>query len=124
MVFRSIIEGIRLSLFSIWTNKMRSALTTFGIVIGIVMVTTMVTVIDGINRSFESSMSMLGQDVIFIQKWPWGFGGEYRWWDFVNRREMEVSYAGQIADRSRLATAVSAESSRWGQSITFEDQVA
>lgn len=124
MIFRSIIEGIRLSLFSIWINKMRSALTTFGIVIGIVMVTTMVTVIDGINRSFESSMSMLGQDVIFIQKWPWGFGGEYRWWDFVNRREMEVSYAGQIAERSRFASAVSAESTRWGQSITFEDQVA
>lgn len=124
MVFRSIIEGIRLSLYAIWSNKMRSALTTFGIVIGIVMVTTMVTVIDGINRSFESSMSMLGQDVIFIQKWPWGFGGEYRWWDYVNRREMQVSYAGEISRRSQYASAVSAEASRWNQRVSFEDRVA
>ena len=124
MIFRSIIEGIRLSLFAIWSNKMRSTLTTFGIVIGIVMVTTMVTVIDGINRSFESSMSMLGQDVIFIQKWPWGFGGEYRWWDYVNRREMDVAYAGEIARRSQLATAVSAEVSRWNQNVSFEDKMA
>ncbi len=124
MIFRSIIEGIRLSLFAIWSNKMRSTLTTFGIVIGIVMVTTMVTVIDGINRSFESSMSMLGQDVIFIQKWPWGFGGEYRWWDYVNRREMDVAYAGEIARRSHLATAVSAEVSRWNQNVSFEDKMA
>ncbi len=102
---------------------MRSALTMFGIVIGIVMVTTMVTVIDGINRSFESSMEMLGQDVIFIQKWPWGFGGEYKWWEYVNRREMEVQYATQIADRSRWATAVSAEAFR-RESVTFEDEVA
>ncbi|MDG5766153.1 ABC transporter permease [Balneolales bacterium ANBcel1] len=123
MIFRSIIEGFRLSLFAIWSNKTRSALTTFGIVIGIVMVTTMVTVIDGINRSFESSMAMLGQDVIFVQKWPWGFGGEYRWWDYINRREMEVEYAEAIAERSLLATAVSAEAQRRG-TVTFEDNVA
>lgn len=123
MFLRSIIEGVRLSLFAIWSNKTRSALTTFGIVIGIVMVTSMVTVIDGINRSFESSMAMLGQDVIFVQKWPWGFGGEYRWWDYVNRREMEVDYAERIAGQSRTATAVSAEASRRG-SVTFEDNVA
>ena len=120
---RSIYEGVRLSLYAIWSNKMRSALTTSGIVIGIVMVTTMVTVIDGINRSFESSMEMLGQDVIFVQKWPWGFGGEYRWWDYVNRREMEVQYASEISNRSTWASAVSAEASRRG-SVTYRDETA
>ncbi|MFO8029928.1 MAG: ABC transporter permease [Cyclonatronaceae bacterium] len=124
MILRSIIDGIRLSLFAIWNNKMRSALTTFGIVIGILMVTTMVTVIDGINRSFESSMSMIGQDVIFIQKWPWGFGGEYRWWEYVNRREMEVAYADEIARRSDWALAVSAEASRWNRQVSQGARVA
>ncbi len=123
MIFRGIIEGLRLSLFAVWSNKLRSALTTFGIVIGIVMVTTMVTVIDGINRSFESSMAMLGQDVIFVQKWPWGFGGEYRWWEYVNRPEMEVRYAPAIEEQSRLASAVSAEASRSG-SVAYGDEVA
>lgn len=120
---RSIYEGVRLSLYAIWSNKMRSALTTSGIVIGIVMVTTMVTVIDGINRSFESSMQMLGQDVVFVQKWPWGFGGEYRWWDYVNRREMDVTYASEISARSTWASAVSAEASRRG-SVTYRDETA
>ena len=120
---RSIYEGVRLSLYAIWSNKLRSALTTSGIVIGIVMVTTMVTVIDGINRSFESSMEMLGQDVVFVQKWPWGFGGEYRWWDYVNRREMDVTYASEISARSTWASAVSAEASRRG-SVTYRDETA
>ncbi|MDI6402198.1 ABC transporter permease [Balneolaceae bacterium ANBcel3] len=121
MLIRSIYEGVRLSFIAIWSNKMRSALTTFGIVIGIVMVTTMVTVIDGINRSFESSIQMIGQDVIFVQKWPWGFGGEYRWWDYVNRREMEVRYASEIAARSQWATAVSAEAGRRGNVYSSDD---
>lgn len=123
MVIQNIFEGIRLSLYAIWSNKMRSALTSFGIIIGIVMVTSMVTVIDGINRSFESSMEMLGQDVLFVQKWPWGFGGEYRWWEYVNRPEMEVGYADEIAERSRWASAVSAEATRRGN-IAFGDEVA
>ena len=122
MILRSIYEGIRISLQAIWSNKLRSGLTTFGIVIGILMVTTMVTVIDGINRSFESSMAMLGQNVVFVQKWPWGFGGEYRWWDYVNRPEMEVSYASQISERSRWASAVSAEASVSGM-VSFGGEV-
>ncbi|MEX2397171.1 MAG: ABC transporter permease [Balneolales bacterium] len=123
MFFRSLLEGVKIAFVSIWGNKLRSAFTTFCIVIGIVMVTTMVTVIDGINRSFESSMQMLGQNVLFVQKMPWGFDGEYRWWDYANRREMNVEYASEIARQSRLASSVSAEVSRGG-SVRFEDRSA
>jgi putative ABC transport system permease protein len=87
---------------------MRAALTTFGIVIGIVSVTTMATLIDGINRSFESSLKMLGTNVLYIQKWPWSFGPEYNWWDFINRRDMEVRYAERLEELSTTAQAVSA----------------
>ena len=68
MLLRSLYEGTKIAWVAIWTNKVRAFLTTFGIVIGIVSVTTMATVIDGINRSFESSLSMLGQNVVFVQK--------------------------------------------------------
>lgn len=110
MYLFSFLEGIKLALHAIWANKLRSSLTMFGIVIGIVMVTTMVTIIDGINRSFESSMSMMGDNVVFVQKWPWGLGSEeYRWWDYRNRPEMKVEYATLLENRSQWASAVSAE---------------
>ncbi|MEX0928382.1 MAG: ABC transporter permease, partial [Balneolales bacterium] len=51
----------------------------------------------------------------------WGFGGEYRWWDYVNRRELKVEYVSQIENQSRLATSVSAETGRGG-GVRFEDK--
>mgnify|MGYP001228055436 CR=1 FL=1 len=108
MVRRSLFEGFKIAWASLWANKMRAFLTTFGIVIGIVSVTTMATLIDGVNRGFESSLNMLGQNVLYVQKWPWGFGGQYNWWEYINRREMEVRYAEQIEDMSETVEAVAA----------------
>lgn len=108
VLLRSFIESTKIAWVALWANKMRAALTTFGIVIGIVSVTTMATLIDGINRSFESSLKMLGTNVLYIQKWPWSFGPEYNWWDFINRPEMEVRYAERLEELSTTAQAVSA----------------
>lgn len=108
MFIRSLIEGLKIAWTSLWANKMRAFLTTFGIVIGIVSVTTMATLIDGVNRGFESSLSMLGHNVLYVQKWPWGFSNNYNWWDYINRREMEVGYAERIEELSTTVQAVSA----------------
>jgi putative ABC transport system permease protein len=108
VLLRSFIESTKIAWVALWANKMRAALTTFGIVIGIVSVTTMATLIDGINRSFESSLKMLGTNVLYIQKWPWSFGPEYNWWDFINRRDMEVRYAERLEELSTTAQAVAA----------------
>jgi putative ABC transport system permease protein len=108
VLLRSFIESTKIAWVALWANKMRAALTTFGIVIGIVSVTTMATLIDGINRSFESSLKMLGTNVLYIQKWPWSFGPEYNWWDFINRRDMEVRYAERLEELTTTAQAVSA----------------
>jgi putative ABC transport system permease protein len=100
-------EGFRIAFHAIWTNKTRALLTTTCIVIGIVSVTAMNTVTDGVDRSFDNSMEMLGRNVIYIEKWPWGIGGgEYRWWEYRNRREMNVSYLSELEQRSVLASVV------------------
>jgi len=121
MLLRSLYEGTKIAWVAIWTNKVRAFLTTFGIVIGIVSVTTMATVIDGINRSFESSLSMLGQNVVFVQKWPWSFGANYNWWDYINRPEIEIRHAEQLQSLSEYAQAVAAVKFR-GDNIRFEDK--
>ncbi len=99
-------EGAKIALHAIWANKVRAFLTTFGIIIGIVSVTTMATVIDGINRGFESSLDMLGKDVLYVQKWPWSFGPDYKWWNYINRPEMKAGYADKIMEYSHLVSAV------------------
>ena len=47
-------EGLAISFRAIRANKMRSVLTTLGIVIGIVSVTLMATAIEGVNRAFDA----------------------------------------------------------------------
>ncbi len=110
--FISLWEGTKIAFSAIWTNKTRAILTTTCIVIGIVSVTAMNTISDGIDRTFEESMDMLGRNVVYVEKWPWGFGGEYRWWDYRNRREMELTYVDRLRDLTPSASEVSASARR------------
>lgn len=123
MILRSLSEGFKIAWAALWANKLRAFLTTFGIVIGIVSVTTMATLIDGVNRGFESSVNMLGQNVLYVQKWPWSFGPNYNWWDYINRQEMQVNYAERLQELSQTATAVSAIMGR-NDAVRFESETA
>ncbi len=120
-LFISLSEGTRIAFSALWANKMRAMLTTTCIVIGIVSVTAMNTITDGVDRFFDDSMDMLGRNVVYVDKWPWGFGGEYRWWEYRNRREMEVGYAERLRDLVPAATEVSASVSRSG-TIRYSDR--
>ncbi len=119
----SLIEGTKIAFVSIWTNKMRAILTTTCIVIGIVSVTAMNTISDGIDRAFEDSMDMLGRNVVYVDKWPWGFGGEYRWWEYRNRREMQLSYVDRLRELTPSASEVSAAANRF-TTIRYRDRQA
>jgi putative ABC transport system permease protein len=76
-------ESIRIAMAQIRANKMRSTLTALGVVIGIVAVTLMGTAIRGIDIGFNNSLSMLGENVLHVEKWPWITGED--WWKYVNR---------------------------------------
>ncbi len=97
-------EGLRIALRAILANKMRSVLTTLGIIIGIVAVTMMATAIEGINRSFEKSASAFGTKVLYIQKFPWVSDGD--WWRMRNRRKLQVDYADVITRRATTISSI------------------
>ena len=78
-------EGLGISWDAIRANKMRSILTTLGIVIGIVTVTLMGTAIDGLNRAFLKSISAIGGDVLYVQRRNW-FTDSYEEWLRVEKR--------------------------------------
>ena len=79
-------ETFTVAMDALRANKMRSGLTTLGIVIGIVTVTLMGTAIEGLNAAFLRSISAIGTDVLYIQKFAW-FSDE-PWWKIRNRREI------------------------------------
>jgi putative ABC transport system permease protein len=119
----SFIEGFRIALQALKINKIRSTLTALCIIIGISMVTIVDAVTTGMDISFEKSMSMMGQNVVYVQKWPWGMGGEYKWWEYRNRKEMELEYVDKIREFSRYAENVTAAANR-GTSIRYMEKSA
>ena len=97
-------EGLIISFRAIRANKMRSVLTTLGIVIGIVSVTVMATAIEGMDRAFAKSASAFGTNVLYVQKFPWVSNDD--WATIHNRRNIEVSYAARIERQATMSDAV------------------
>jgi len=61
------IENILLALNSIISNKMRSFLTTLGILIGVASIITVVALIQGIFASIDQQIQQLGSNIITIK---------------------------------------------------------
>jgi putative ABC transport system permease protein len=99
-------EGFGISWNAIRANKMRSVLTTLGIVIGIVTVTLMGTAIEGLNRSFLKSISALGADVFYVQRFSWLNTTNEQWQKQQKRRPIRLVDAQALASQLTLAEAV------------------
>lgn len=88
-------ESVRIAFAQIRANKMRSGLTALGVVIGIVAVTLMVTAILGINKGVDKSFEGFGSDVFYVTKFPWD-GGDRDFRFYLNRPDIRTSYADRI----------------------------
>jgi putative ABC transport system permease protein len=104
------IESFRIAATQIRANKTRSFLTALGVIIGIVAVTLMGTAIKGIDTGFQNSLAMLGDDVLYVNKWPWA--GVEDWWNYANRPDpkpreaIALNRIIQATQDSKLAFAV------------------
>ncbi|MGD0650729.1 MAG: ABC transporter permease [Verrucomicrobiia bacterium] len=105
-LFAEIREGFGISWGAIRANKMRSVLTTLGIVIGIVTVTLMGTAIEGLNRSFLKSISSLGADVFYVQRFNWMTRTQEGWLKERKRRKIRMAEVEALARQLTLAAAV------------------
>jgi putative ABC transport system permease protein len=99
-------EGLGISLEALRANKMRSALTTLGIVIGIVTVTLMGTAIDGLNRAFLQSVSMIGADVLYVERASWFHSSHEEWQRQQHRRPITLAQVKAVTRQMTRARAV------------------
>ncbi len=63
----SVVELLRIAVRAIRANKMRSFLTTLGIIIGVLAVVAVVSIMQGMFQSVLGRFSALGGDSLFIQ---------------------------------------------------------
>ena len=68
-------ESFRFALHEILVNKVRTLLSLLGITIGIFSIIAVFTIFDSMELVIRDSINSLGNDVLFVQKWPWAMGG-------------------------------------------------
>ena len=112
-------ENLFISLSAVFANKTRSILTALGIIIGVFSVTMMGTLISGLDKTFESSMSMLGRDILYISRYEWF--GDMEWWEVRNRPRMRTEYVEKVKERSKYALAVAPVMQR-GASLSYGEK--
>jgi putative ABC transport system permease protein len=99
-------EGIRIALQSLKANRLRSVLTTLGILIGVVVVTVIISVIQGLNTYVSGELSALGTDNVSVSQYPWIITSWEDWLKVKNRPNLEKKHFEFIREYSKLAQVV------------------
>ena len=120
-MLNELIESLRIAFSVIRAHKMRSALTALGVIIGIIAVTLMGSAIGGIETGFDRSMAVIGDDILYVEKWPWRHVDD--WWNYRNRRVMQVRYADDlnriIADTPDSQLMIAVPTVETGRNVRF-----
>ena len=105
IIIKLIRESISFAYQAISVNKMRTFLSLLGITIGIFAIISVFTVLDSLERNIRESIQSLGDNVVYVQKWPWSMSNEYPWWKYMNRPQPSLDDLEDIESKSRLAQA-------------------
>ena len=86
IILRLLKESLYFAISALVLNKLRTFLSLLGITIGIFAIISVFTVLDSLEDSIKTSIGKLGDNIIYVGKWPWIMGKQdYPWWKFVNR---------------------------------------
>jgi putative ABC transport system permease protein len=96
MNVREIAESVRIAMGALRTHKVRAALTTLGILIGVTTVIGLVSLVQGLNRSFAGQVASLGSNVLYVEKYPWFAGQD--WYKYRNRKNITRKHADALAE--------------------------
>ncbi len=106
MVLSLLKESIVFAWQALVSNKLRTFLSLLGITIGIFAIITVFTVVDSLERNIRGSVQSLGDNVVFVMKWPWTFGPDYPWWKYMNRPNPEYKELDEVQRKSKSAEAM------------------
>ena len=106
LIIRLIKESYLFAIYSLLANKLQTILSLLGITIGIFMVIFVFTITDSFEKSVRSSVSELGNNVLYIQKWPWVFEEDFPWWKYSQRPNPSIKDTKALQQRSSKSESV------------------
>ncbi|WP_158995898.1 ABC transporter permease [Mucilaginibacter sp. L196] len=91
-------------------NKLRTMLSLLGVTIGIFTIIAVFSAVDTLRNNLQESVNKLGNNSIYIGKWPWAVGNnDYPWWKYMQRPEPSLREFDQLQKRVTDADGISYE---------------
>jgi putative ABC transport system permease protein len=106
MLFILFKESVSFAWQSLVSNKLRSFLSLLGITIGIFAIILVFTIVDALENNIRGSIQSLGNNVVYVQKWPWSFGPDYPWWKYINRPTPKYFELDELQKRCKTTEAI------------------
>ncbi len=105
LFLKLLVESFWFAINAIVVNKVRTVLSLSGITIGIFSIISVFTVFDSMEIAIRSSLSTLGNNVLFVTKWPMIGDANMPWWKYWNRPEPSISELREVQRRTQAAEA-------------------
>ena len=121
MSFDDIKESAAMAVDTLRAHKLRSSLTILGVAIGVITLTFMVSIIQGLNRAFAEQIESLGSNTIFVSKFDPGFGrmpsAEER-----QRKDITIEDADAIRREAPSVVGVSPVHRKISETLRYADK--
>jgi putative ABC transport system permease protein len=123
-ILTQISESIVFAMEALRGNRVRTFLSTLGITIGIFCIIMVLTMVESLERNVQASVESLGKDVIFVDKWPWDFSDDYKWWKYMNRPNPRLNELRTIEEKTTLSDASAMVVTLGGSTVKYESNSA
>jgi putative ABC transport system permease protein len=111
-------QVLAISLQSLKSNRLRTALTILGVVVGIFSIIVIMTILTMLQNSINDGLSSLGKNTFQIQKHDNVFGGGPRR-DDRNRKDLTIEDAKRLKEMLKQAKYVGVEQWQFGRVAKF-----
>jgi putative ABC transport system permease protein len=116
-------ESFFMALSAIKANKLRSALTLLGIVIGVFSIIAVNTAMRVLQDFVVSQLNSLGSNVFVIQKYPaFHAGGPAEWAKYRNRKDLTYEQALELKERAPFVKSIGVSADVGGKIVQHNDQ--
>lgn len=116
------VEGMRLAMDAVRTNKFRSVMTIIGVMIGVGAVILVNTIMDGFTQYTYESIDKIGRNVMYITQWS----GHEDWDNLTEeerrRKPITMDEALAIRDMCPLVGAIAPQKSARNNILKYEEK--
>jgi putative ABC transport system permease protein len=119
------VEGIRLALQQIWTEKLKSFFSLLGVIVGVMFLIVVVSIVEGLDRYIREDLAsaVFGVNTVTLRRWSDGpnFGGSGA---RARQRRPRITFDDleAVRDRITVPASVGAESGTGGEVVAENGQ--